>query len=48
MATFENILVYRVGTDGRIGRVTLDRPDAANPALYPSDHAGIVADLAWR
>ena len=29
-------------------RVTLNRPDPNDPALYPSDHAGIVADLAWQ
>lgn len=29
-------------------RVTLDQPDPDNPALFPSDHAGLVADLAWR
>jgi endonuclease/exonuclease/phosphatase family metal-dependent hydrolase len=29
-------------------RVVLDQPHPANPALYPSDHAGVMADLAWR
>jgi enoyl-CoA hydratase len=30
MATFETILVDRVGTDGRVGRVTLNRPEKMN------------------
>ena len=29
-------------------RVTLARPATDDPALFPSDHAGLVADLAWR
>jgi len=29
-------------------RVALDQPDPSDPALHPSDHAGIVADLLWR
>ena len=29
-------------------RVTLDQPDPKDAALYPSDHAGLVADLVWR
>lgn len=34
MADYENIIVDRVGTDGRIARVTLNRPDKMN-ALSP-------------
>lgn len=34
MASFENILIDRVGTDGRVARVTLDRPEKMN-ALSP-------------
>lgn len=30
MATYENILVDRVGTDGRVARVTLNRPEKMN------------------
>jgi endonuclease/exonuclease/phosphatase family metal-dependent hydrolase len=29
-------------------RVVLDRPHAEDPTLYPSDHTGLLADLAWR
>ena len=28
--TFENVEVDRVGTDGRVGRVTLNRPEKMN------------------
>ncbi|MGH2587793.1 MAG: endonuclease/exonuclease/phosphatase family protein [Dehalococcoidia bacterium] len=28
-------------------RVALDQPDPENTVLYPSDHAGVVADLVW-
>ena len=30
MADFENLVVDRVGTDGRVGRITLDRPEKMN------------------
>lgn len=29
-------------------RVALDQPDTDDPSLFPSDHAGLVADLAWH
>jgi endonuclease/exonuclease/phosphatase family metal-dependent hydrolase len=29
-------------------RVTLDQPDPTDASLFPSDHAGLVADLVWR
>jgi enoyl-CoA hydratase len=30
MATYENLLLDRVGTDGRVGRITLNRPEKLN------------------
>ena len=30
MADFENLLIDRVGTDGRVGRITLNRPEKLN------------------
>ena len=30
MADFENIAIDRVGTDGRLGRITLNRPEKMN------------------
>jgi endonuclease/exonuclease/phosphatase family metal-dependent hydrolase len=32
----------------RACRVVLDRPHAGDQALYPSDHTGVLADLAWQ
>ena len=30
MAEYENLLIDRVGTDGRVGRITLNRPEKLN------------------
>jgi enoyl-CoA hydratase len=30
MREFENLLIDRVGTDGRVGRITLNRPEKMN------------------
>ena len=30
MADYENILTDHVGTDGRVGRITLNRPEKLN------------------
>ena len=43
MADYENLIIDRVGTDDRVGRITLNRPEKLNALsgdlLHELDHA---------
>jgi enoyl-CoA hydratase len=44
MTDFEHLLLDRVGTDGRVGRITINRPDKRN-ALAPETLTELIAAL---